>query len=122
MASFSLTEKLAVTGAFLAVVAMVVGTEEEPGVLVTSKETVTALRTNPPPRPPAAPAAPAEVVTYEVVSEPVFTTQAPEPQYPPPPLASRVTTRGALPDEDRAPVAKPRSYGSSSPAPPANLR
>lgn len=42
--SFSLTEQLAVTGAFLALVATAVGTEDDPGVVVTSKDTVKDLR------------------------------------------------------------------------------
>lgn len=77
-ASFSLTEKLAVTGAFLALVAMAVGTEEDPGVVVTGQETVTELR-------PAMPA-------------PAPVPQAPQPQPeseappPPPPLLTEPAT------------------------------
>ncbi len=42
--AFSLTEKLAMTGAFLALVAMGVGTEAEPGVVVTQPAAVAELR------------------------------------------------------------------------------
>lgn len=42
--SFSLTEKLAVTGAFLALVAMAVGTEDDPGLVATSQDSVKDLR------------------------------------------------------------------------------
>ncbi|HEU4820418.1 MAG TPA: hypothetical protein VFS87_04600 [Qipengyuania sp.] len=57
-ASFSLTEKLAVTGAFLALVALAVGTEDDPGLVVTGQEAVTELRPAAPP-PAASPAPPA---------------------------------------------------------------
>lgn len=40
--SFSLTEKLAVAGAFLAVVALGVGTEDDPGVVVEQTEQIAA--------------------------------------------------------------------------------
>ncbi len=55
--SFSLTEKLAVTGAFLALVAMAVGTEDDPGLVVTSQDTVKDLRVVRPAEPAAPQAA-----------------------------------------------------------------
>lgn len=42
--SFSLTEKLAATGAFLALVALAVGTEDDPGLVIAGQETVKDLR------------------------------------------------------------------------------
>lgn len=96
MASFSLTEKLAVTGAFLAVVALVVGTEDDPGPVVTGQETVKELR-------PLAPA------SAPLVSPPSQTERevpaAPVPDEPPPAVASATPT-AALPtdtaeDDDR---------------------
>lgn len=63
-ASFSLTEKLAVTGAFLALVAMVVGTEDDPGMVVTGQETVKDLRlAAPDPQPETAPQPPTPPLT-----------------------------------------------------------
>jgi len=44
MASFSLTEKLAVTGAFLALVALAVGTEDDPGVVIAGQKAVVDMR------------------------------------------------------------------------------
>lgn len=77
--SFSLTEKLAVAGAFLAIVAMAVGTEDDPGVVVTTKETVTELRptaTNAPDR--------QGVVASKPEVRPVANDVPPSPVPPPP--------------------------------------
>lgn len=80
MAAFSLTEKLAVTGAFLAIVALVVGTEDDPGLVVTSQQSIVAQR---PARSAAIPAAdPVDASTVPVaeVAEappPVVTASAP---------------------------------------------
>lgn len=57
--SFSLTEKLAVAGAFLALVAMAVGTEDDPGLVIAGPEQVKDLRVATPSRS-AAPRATAE--------------------------------------------------------------
>lgn len=76
--SFSLTEKLAVTGAFLAIVALAVGTEDDPGVVVTSKETVKELR----PTAERAPDRP-EIVEAEPDIRPVTNDVPPSPLPPP---------------------------------------
>lgn len=70
--SFSLAEKLAVAGAFLAVVALGVGTEEDPGVVVAQTEQIAAkaeavqtARPAPAPGPAATAADPAEPLRPE---------------------------------------------------------
>lgn len=64
MAWFTLTEKLVITGAFLAIVALAVGTEDDPGLVVTGQETVKELR------PVAAPAPLAEAAPQSEVEAP----------------------------------------------------
>lgn len=72
-ASFSLTEKLAVTGAFLALVALAVGTEDDPGLVVTGQEAVTELRPaiSPPAASPAPPASETLSPSSPSLAEPV---------------------------------------------------
>lgn len=59
--TFSLTEKLAVAGAFLAVVALGVGTEEDPGLVVEQTQEIAAkadaVQQQPPPPPAPTPTA-----------------------------------------------------------------
>lgn len=62
MASFSLSEKLTVTGAFLVLVAMLVGTEDDPGVVVTGQAAIADARQTTPARAPSP--------QYEVVTTP----------------------------------------------------
>lgn len=62
MASLSLTEKLSITGAFLAVVAVAVGTEDDPGVVVASPDMMRELRPAVPTDPPPVEDAPAPIV------------------------------------------------------------
>lgn len=57
---FSLTEKLAVAGAFLALTAMAVGTEDDPGVVVTEATKVSVPQPAQRVVPQAAPAAPSQ--------------------------------------------------------------
>lgn len=65
--SFSLTGKLAATGAFLAFVVMAVGTEEEPGLVIAGKEAFVEMR---PPvlTPPPAAAVPQQALSVSVPS------------------------------------------------------
>lgn len=60
MAGFSLTEKLAVAGAFLALVALGVGTEDDPGMVVTGQDEIKALKRSSP-QPEMVPPRPATV-------------------------------------------------------------
>lgn len=82
--SFSLTQKLAVTGAFLALVALMVGTEDEPGLVVTGQETVKELRAAAPsPVPPVAvapPPVPAPPPVSAVTPLPLSTPTPAQPQ------------------------------------------
>lgn len=77
--SFSLTEKLAVTGAFLALVVLAVGTEDDPGLVIAGQETVKDLRVvGAPPAPAPAPAAaPApQAMQPQPVAEPALLSPA----------------------------------------------
>ncbi len=83
--AFSLTEKLAVTGAFLALVAMVVGTEDDPGVVVTGQEVAKELRPDAPlPAPSAEVPQPVETRSEIVEPQPALTEPGliPEPSPP----------------------------------------
>ena len=86
--SFSLTEKLAVTGAFLALVAMGIGTEDDPGVVVAGSQSVAHMQ------PAAAPVSPPPQVAAASPSPPFgssrpFQSTAAQPvpaAAPPPPI------------------------------------
>lgn len=56
--SFSLAEKLAVAGAFCAIVVMAVGTESDPGVIASSKDVMSSAAARPAAEPAPEPAPP----------------------------------------------------------------
>lgn len=89
--NFSLTEKLAVTGAFLALVAMVVGTEDDPGLVIAGQEAISDLRPAPP-----RPALPAPVASPRLASNPTASV-------PPSPSAPVNPTVDAPPLPETAP-------------------
>ena len=83
--SFSLTEKLAVTGAFLALVAMVVGTEEDPGLVVAGQDAVKDMRSTPAVPEPALPPPPPEAAS---AAPPLLNPTPPQPLAPANPIAA----------------------------------
>lgn len=118
MAGFSLTEKLAVTGAFLALVAMAVGTENDPGIVVVGKDEIAKLRPVTPPAAPA-PAPVSEIANAVDPVEPVPTEPDPPPPIvmqapvaPPPP--SDGTTSATL-DQNTATPSTSRNYINGKP-------
>lgn len=101
--SFSLTEKLAVTGAFLALVTMVVGTEDDPGLVVTGQDAVKEMR--------SAPAIPAAAPSPSPLSaEPQPLVPSPPAQLAPP---EPVTAAAQTPQPIDIPAA---ATGSDTPA------
>lgn len=96
--SFSLVEKLAVTVAFCALVAMAVGTEDDPGVVAQTQQDMTAQSGSPilhndPPLPIPAPPPP-----------PVAELAAPPPLAPPVPTPAPVQTPAPQPTTSALPV------------------
>jgi hypothetical protein len=107
MASFSLTEKLAVTGAFLAVVALLVGTEDDPGLVIDGQEAVKELRpaaAAPAPLAQAAPPASASGATPAPAETPPLDAAAPAPTAPTTPVEDQDDDKQFSPELGRVPL------------------
>lgn len=106
MAAFSLTEKLAVTGAFLALVAMAVGTEQNPGIVIVGKDELARTRAGEAPSAPPVPVG--ETVPDPSPPQPPPADMAPEPT-PAPVLPMQVPVAPPLPSS--SPQTEPTNQG-----------